>query len=511
MNAFQKFMSLNIVARIAIGLAVGIVLALIFYNFTPQDPTLAEGFGAQFVLFINAFFGLLGKLFVSALKGIAPILVFFLVSNALCNMKTGHKSPIKVIIVFYLVGTFAAALLASIMTSFIPVNMVFSSDVDLSEFTPPSGIGEVLTTLLLNIVANPIDALANANFLGILFAAVLFGLALRYFATEGLRDALQGISDAISICVKWIINCAPIGVMGLVYSAIIDNGLSVFIDYGLLIVVLVVSMLIMFLVVNPLIVFIAIRENPYPIVLKCIARSAITAFFTRSSAANIPVNMELCKDLKLNKDTYSITIPLGATINMEGAAITISVLTLAACHTLGIQVDFISALVLSFLAALGACGASGVAGGSLLLIPMAASLFGISPDIAATVIGVGFIIGVIQDSLETALNSSTDALFTTVGEIWLNKKSKKAAESDSSVEVPKGPCSISEAIANVTAAEKAAANSSLKDDAKNVARSFKAVGTNDEAKSSETNADTQKTEGYMAAGTAQSNNDEDNK
>ena len=413
--------------RIVCGLVLGAIFALII----PTALTSLEGatgigeVGADILSFIGGLIKIFGTLFVGALKGIAPVLVFLLVATALASAKVGSGKAMKRVILLYIVGTVAASLLAVIMSKLIPVEMIFPSDTDLSDYTPPEGLGEVITTLLSNVVANPVASIADGNYLGILFAAILLGVALRKFTSKGLQDGMQAVSNAVTTVIRWVIEFAPLGIMGLFYSAISDSGISVLADYGMLLVVLIASMLAMFLVVNPLIVFINIRKNPYPLVFKCITRSAITAFFTRSSAANIPVNMELCKDLDLDEDLYSISIPLGSTVNMEGAAITIAVMTLAACNTLGIEVGFVTSLLLCILSAIGACGASGVAGGSLLLIPMACSLFGISNDISASVIGVGFIIGVIQDSLETALNSSTDALFTATADIVYKKKQAK--------------------------------------------------------------------------------------
>ena len=416
----SKYTGMNLVLRIVIGLVIGVVLALIIPN---ALASAAEGsIGAGILGFFDGLVNIFGTLFVGALKGIAPILVFFLVSTALSSANVGSGGSMKLVILLYIVGTVLAAFLATIMSQLIPVDMVFASDVDTSNYEPPSGIAEVLTTLLANVVANPIASLANANYLGILFWAILFGIALRTFATEGIRTGFHAVSSAFTQVVRWIIEFAPFGIMGLIYSAVSTSGIAIFTDYAMLLVVLVAAMIVMFLVVNPIIVFLTIHKNPYPLVFKCIARSAVTAFFTRSSAANIPVNMDLCEEMGLDEDQYSISIPLGATINMEGAAITISVMTLAACHTLGIQIDLVTAFLLSVLSAIGACGASGVAGGSLLLIPMACSLFGISNDIAMSVVGVGFIIGVIQDSLETALNSSTDVLFTAAAQIAQHKK-----------------------------------------------------------------------------------------
>ena len=416
----SKYTGTNLILRIVIGLAIGILLALIIpyaLTFVPQDSP-----GAGILSFLGGFISAFGTLFVGALKGIAPLLVFFLVSTALSGAKVGSGGSMKMVIALYLIGTVFAAFLATVVSQLFPVNLIFASNVDTSSYTAPSGLDAVITTLLGNIVANPIASLSNANYLGILFWAILFGIALRTFVTEGILCGFRAVTNALTQVVRWIIQLAPFGIMGLIYNAVSSSGLAIFTDYAMLLALLITSMLAMFLIVNPLIVFLVIRQNPYPLVFKCIARSAVTAFFTRSSAANIPVNMDLCKEMELDEDQYSISIPLGATINMEGAAITISVMTLAACHTLGIQIDPITAFLLSILSALGACGASGVTGGSLLLIPMACSLFGISNDIAMSVVGVGFIIGVIQDSLETALNSSTDVLFTAAAQIAQRKK-----------------------------------------------------------------------------------------
>lgn len=320
----------------------------------------------------------------------------------------------KTVIMLYLLGTFAAALVAVL------VGFVFPLEIDLADakqsLSPPDGIGQVLSNLLLKLVDNPLNALISANYIGVLSWAVVFGIAMRE-ASHHSKDLLRTSAEVTSKIVEWIINLAPFGILGLVYTTISGKGFQALQSYGLLLLVLIATMLIVALIINPLIVFIMLRKNPYPLVWRCLRVSGVTAFFTRSSAANIPVNMKLCRDLNLNPETYSVSIPLGATINMAGAAITINTLTLAAVHTLGIQVDFATAFVLSIVAAISACGASGVAGGSLLLIPVACSLFGISNDLAMQVVSVGFVIGVIQDSCETALNSSTDVLFTAVAEM----------------------------------------------------------------------------------------------
>lgn len=402
-NFFNKWNKISLVKRILIGLIIGILLALTI-------PNVAK----PIVIF--------GSLFVGALKSVAPILVFFLVISAICQHKQGQQTNMKSIICLYLLGTFLAGLVAVIASFLFPITLTLGSGV--SKMAPPGGVVEVLKALLMNVVDNPVMALYNANYIGILSWALIIGLALKN-ASSSTKTMISNVSDALSQVVKWIINFAPLGIMGLVFDSISTQGIESLLSYGQLIMLLVGCMLFIALVVNPLIAFIGIRKNPYPLVFKCLKNSGLTAFFTRSSAANIPVNMQLCKDLNLNKDTYSVSIPLGATINMGGAAITISILTLAAVHTLGIEVNIIMALLLSLLSAVSACGASGVAGGSLLLVPLACSLFGIPNDIAMQVVGVGFIVGVIQDSCETAINSSTDVLFTAVAEFSKLRKENK--------------------------------------------------------------------------------------
>jgi serine/threonine transporter len=329
----------------------------------------------------------------------------------------------KSIVVLYLLGTLLAGFVGVIASFMFPISLTLAAGVE--NVTPPTGVVEVLKSLLLNLVDNPIKALYSANYIGILSWAILLGFALKNAATS-TKSMIANFSDALSQMVVWVINLAPLGIMGLVFDSIVTSGLSALINYGKLLILLVGSMAFVALIMNPIIVYFCIRQNPYPLVFKCLRESGITAFFTRSSAANIPVNMKLCENLGLDKDTYSVSIPLGSTINMAGAAVTISVLTLAAVNTLGIQVDFGTALILSVLSAVCAAGASGVAGGSLLLIPLACSLFGIPADIAMQVVGVGFIVGVVQDSCETAVNSSTDALFTAAAEFakW-RKEGKK--------------------------------------------------------------------------------------
>lgn len=397
----KRWNEISLVKRIVCGLIVGIALGLLVPNITVIS--------------------LLGDLFVGALKAVAPILVLFLVMSALAKHKEGKQTNMKRVIFLYLLGTFLAGFTAVVASFMFPITLTLTESA--SATTAPGGIGEVLKTLLMNLVANPVDSLINANYIGILAWAVLMGMALRK-APESVKVSIEAISDAISQIVRWIISLAPFGVMGLVFNTISQQGIDSLISYGKLILLIVGTMAFVALVVNPIVTFIGIRKNPYPLVLKCLKDSGITAFFTRSSAANIPVNMRLCAELGLNKDTYAVSIPLGATINMGGAAVTISILSLAAANTMGIQVDFASALVLSILSAISACGASGVAGGSLLLVPLACSLFGIPSDVVMQVVGVGFIVGVVQDSCETAINSSTDVLYTAIAELSQNREKK---------------------------------------------------------------------------------------
>jgi serine/threonine transporter len=392
--------SLSLVKRIIAGLIIGIILAV-------TVPDAAQP--------ITIF----GTLFVGALKAVAPILVFFLVASAISQHRKGQQTNMKSVIGLYLLGTFSAALVAVIMSFLFPVTLTLGSGVE--DIAAPGGVVEVLKALLLNVVDNPIKALYNANYIGILTWALMLGFTLKN-AAASTKLMLSNVSDALTEMVRIVIAFAPLGIMGLVFDAIATSGIGALLGYGKLLAVLIGCMLFIALIINPLIVYVYIRSNPYPLVLRCLRESGITAFFTRSSAANIPVNMTLCEDLGLDRDTYSVSIPLGATINMAGAAVTISVLTLAAVNTLGIPIDFGTALILSILSAVSACGASGVAGGSLLLIPLAASLFGIPNDVAMQVVGVGFIIGVLQDSFETALNSSTDVLFTATAEFAKRRK-----------------------------------------------------------------------------------------
>ncbi len=400
MNAWNR---LSLVKRIIVGLVIGIILAV-------TAPSVAKP--------ITIF----GSLFVGALKAVAPALVLFIVTGAISQHKSGHETNMKTVIILYLLGTFLAGAAAVVASFMFPVSLTLAAGVE--NVTPPGGVVDVLKALLLNLVDNPIKALFNANYIGILSWAVLLGFALKN-AADSTKTLVNNISDALSQIVIWVINFAPLGIMGLVIDTIVTSGIASLLSYGKLLILLLGCMVFVALVVNPIMVYVCIRQNPYPLVFKCLRESGITAFFTRSSAANIPVNMGLCEDLGLDKDTYSVSIPLGATINMAGAAITISILTLAAVHTLGIQVDLGTAIILSVLSAVSACGASGVAGGSLLLIPLACSLFGIPGDVAMQVVGVGFIVGVIQDSAETALNSSTDALFTAAAEFSKWKKEGK--------------------------------------------------------------------------------------
>jgi len=380
----------SLVLQILFGIIAGILLATI-----SKDSAHSVAF--------------LGQLFVGALKAIAPILVFILVAASIANQKKNAKTNMRPIVILYLFGTFAAALTAVLLSFAFPITLVLATGAEGA--TPPEGIGEVINTLLFKLVDNPVNALMTGNYIGILAWGVGLGLALHH-ASDSTKQVFSDVSHGVSQMVRFIIRLAPIGIFGLVAATFAKTGFSAIAGYGQLLAVLLGAMAIIALIVNPLIVFLKIRRNPYPLVFMCLRESGVTAFFTRSSAANIPVNMALCERLDLHEDTYSVSIPLGATINMGGAAITITVLTLAAVHTMGIQVDILTAILLSVVAAVSACGASGVAGGSLLLIPLACSLFGISNDVAMQVVAVGFIIGVIQDSAETGLNSSTDVLFT---------------------------------------------------------------------------------------------------
>ena len=384
------FFRTSLVLQIAIGLACGIALALV-------APELARAAG------------LLGDVFISALKAVAPVLVFVLVASAVASHRHGSETHVRPILMLYLIGTFGAALVGVLASFAFPTTLVL--DAPQVAGTPPGGIVGVLKNLLLNAVSNPVRALMEANFIGILAWAIALGAALRH-AGAGTRAAVADLAEAVSKIVRVVIRFAPFGIFGLVGATLTESGLGALLGYGRLLLVIVGSMLFVAFVMNPLLVFWKIRRNPFPLVFTCLRESGVTAFFTRSSAANIPVNLELCRRLELHEDTYSISIPLGATINMAGAAITIAVMSLAAAHTVGIVVDLPTALLLSVVAALGACGASGVAGGSLLLIPMACNLFGIPTDVAMQVVAIGFIIGVVQDSVETALNSSTDVMFT---------------------------------------------------------------------------------------------------
>lgn len=389
-SILARYANGNLVLQILAGIVFGVILAV-------ASPTTAQSFG------------MLGSLFVGALKAVAPILVFILVAASIANQKKNQTTHMRPIVVLYLIGTFSAALTAVLLSFLFPTELTLVAGAEGA--TPPQGIGEVLHTLLFKLVDNPVSALMNANYIGILAWAIGLGLALHH-ASDTTKAVFEDLSHGVSQIVRFIIRLAPFGIFGLVANTFATTGFSALAGYAQLLFVLLLAMAIIALVVNPIIVYVKTKENPYPLVFQCLRESGVTAFFTRSSAANIPVNMTLCEKLDLDEDTYSVSIPLGATINMAGAAITITVLTLAAVHTMSIEIDIFTALLLSIVAAVSACGASGVAGGSLLLIPLACGLFGISNDVAMQVVAVGFIIGVIQDSAETALNSSTDVVFT---------------------------------------------------------------------------------------------------
>lgn len=419
----RKYTEISLIKRIIVGLAIGVVLALL------MPAAVVDG--NDILMGVSEFIALLGSLFVSALKAVAPILVFFLVISALANARAA--GTMKMVIVLYIASTLIASLVAVFASFAFPIDITLVQNPSVEQ-SSPDGVGEVLTTLVMNIASNPVDSLVNANFIGILAWAVMLGIALRA-ASQNVKDVFTAVSDAVSTVVRWVINLAPFGILGLVYTSVSENGMDIFIEYGQLILVLVACMFFIALITNPLLVFAVTRKNPYPLVLRCLKDSGITAFFTRSSAANIPVNMELCRKLGLNKDNYSLSIPLGATINMAGAAVTIAVMTMAATHTLGISVDPITAVILCVLSAVSACGASGVAGGSLLLIPLACSLFGIEPDVSMQIVAIGLIIGVIQDSCETALNSSSDVLFTATADYFIQLKEGKTVNMGKDAEV----------------------------------------------------------------------------
>ena len=397
----DKYNGVSLIIRIIVGLIAGTALALVVPHMT--------------------WIGEFGTLFVSALKAVAPILVFVLVASALAQGNSKLDSRFGTVLFLYLFTTFLSAVVAVLTSRMFPqtISLGDAADADVV----PQGLSEVVQTLLTNIVANPIQAMIDGNYICILMWACLFGLAMKGIANESSKAFLANVADGVSQVIRWVINLAPFGIMGLVFTSVSENGLAAFTEYGSLLLLLVGTMLLMVLVFGPLVIFIFLRRNPYPLVYRCFKESGLTAFFTRSSAANIPVNMQLCEKLGLDKDMYSVSIPLGATINMNGAAITITIMAMAAANTLGIQISLPAAILLSVVSALGACGASGVAGGSLLLIPMACSLFGISNDIAMQVVGVGFIIGVIQDSVETCLNSASDVEFAATAEYhaWLKQ------------------------------------------------------------------------------------------
>lgn len=385
----KKWADSSLVVRILIGLVIGAVLGLVLPGWK--------------------WIGILGTIFVGALKAIAPVLVGILVTASVAKAGSGVGVRFRKVIGLYLASTLTAALIATLASTVFPVTLTLQ---DVAEGSAPGSLADIFRGLLSNIVANPVWSLANANYVGILFWAILTGLAIKMLASHGTVKVVSDLADAVTLIVKWIIQFAPFGIMGLVFAAVSESGLEIFTTYGRLILLLAGCMVLNALVMNPLWSFIVTRRNPYPLLWTCLKESGLNAFFTRSSAANIPINMALCQKLGLDKDFYSVSIPLGATINMNGAAVTITVMTMAVAHTLGIEVGFVTALLLGVIATFGACGASGVAGGSLLLIPMACSFLGIGNDVAMQAVAVGFIIGVVQDSLETALNSSADVFFT---------------------------------------------------------------------------------------------------
>lgn len=404
MKLFKAYSSVSLILRIVIGLVIGVILGLLFDNLT--------------------FIVLLGSIFVGALKAVAPVLVFVLVVAALAKGNDKLDRRFGLVIVLYMASTLLASFIAVVGSFLFPQTLTLTEAAEAEVI--PSSVGEVLANLLKNMVSNPVDSLAEGRYIGILFWAVVLGIAAKKIASDSTKQMFSDLSDIVSQAVRWIIQLAPFGIMGLVYENISTNGMSIFTDYGKLLLLLVGCMLAVALIVDPLLAAIVLRRNPYPLVFRCLRESGVTAFFTRSSAANIPVNMELCEKLGMDPEMYAVSIPLGATINMDGAAITIAVMSLAAANTVGIQVSFATALILAFIATLAACGASGVAGGSLLLIPMACSLFGVNADVAMQVVAVGFIIGVVQDSVETALNSSGDVMFAATAEYSQWKKDGKS-------------------------------------------------------------------------------------
>ncbi len=394
MNKYiKKWTDSSLILKIVIGLIIGAILGLI----VPEWKII----------------GFPGEIFVSALKAVAPILVFVLVASAISKAGSGIGGRFKTVIVLYLFSTFLSAMVAIVASTIFPVTIHLSQA---STATAPGGIGQVMYDMILMVFSNPIELLAEGKYLGILFWSIVFGIALKMVASDTTKDVITDLANAVTAIVRGIIQFAPIGIMGLVFTSVSESGIGIFTQYGQLILLLVGCIAFVAFVTDPLISAVALRRNPYPLVLTCLRESGITAFFSRSSAANIPVNMQLCERLGLDRDFFSISIPLGATINMEGAAITITVMTLAVCHTMGIVVPLPVTIILCIISTVGACGASGVAGGSLLLIPMACSLFGIGADVSMQAVAVGFIIGVIQDSCETALNSAGDALFSATAE-----------------------------------------------------------------------------------------------
>ena len=399
----SKWKNTNLILKILCGIIIGAALGLLVPKATPISY--------------------LGTLFVSALKAIAPILVFVLVMSSISKAGSGIGPKFKNVIILYMVSTFIAAIFAVFVNYLFPLTVTLTTGA--TEASAPQSLGAIFENLLTNIVENPVSALAGGNYLGILFWAVVLGLGLKVVANKTTIDVVENFSNTVSKVVGWVIQCAPFGIMGIVFSAVSTSGLSIFTSYGMLILELVGTMFFVMLVSNPLIIFLCTRENPYPLVFTCIRESAISAFFTRSSAANIPVNMALCEKLGLDKEFYSVSIPLGSTINMDGAAVVITTMSLTLAHTLGISVSLPMAIILALISTLGACGTSGVAGGSLLLVPMACSLLGISNDAAMQMVAVGFIISVIQDSMETALNSSSDVAFTATAEKMADKKAGK--------------------------------------------------------------------------------------
>lgn len=426
MNIIKKYTSINLVVRIAIGLLVGVILGILMYNlkFSLNDASSSDPLNILWAV-LDTLFNVLGNVFIGAMRSLAPILIFFLITSSLMKSKKASGGTIKRQVMLFITGTICASICAIIINWFLAPSLALPNDVDKSGFSATSSMSEMIVNIFNNLIANPVDAIANGNFLGILFWSVFFGIVARKFASKGVVDFFSSVCDIVNNIVKIVIEIAPFGVCGLIYMSLVNNGVEIYLNYAQLLLVFLLCIAVVFFVVNPLLVFFVLRRNPYPLVFRVIKEVGFSAFFLRSSAANLPMNIQFCKRLGLDKDNYQVAIPLGLSMNMEGAAVTIVTLTLACCRMLGIEVEIGPAIILALLTVISALGSAGVAGGSILLVPMACSLFGIGSDIAAGVVAVGFIIGVIQDSVETALNSSTDGLFTATIQLYEKIKADK--------------------------------------------------------------------------------------